>query len=69
MRKDSGIEVMDHIKVYQSGNDRIKDILLRNEDTIKREVLATDIITDSMDGISKEWTINGEACVLGVCKQ
>ena len=69
MRKDSGFEVMDHIKVYQSGNDRIKDILLRNEDTIKREVLATDIITDSMDGISKEWTINGEACVLGVCKQ
>ena len=69
MRKDSGFEVMDHIKVYQSGNDRIKDILLRNEDTIKREVLATDIITDSVDGISKEWTINGEACVLGVCKQ
>ena len=69
MRKDSGFEVMDHIKVYQSGNDRIKDILLRNEDTIKREVLATDIITDSMDGISREWTINGEACVLGVCKQ
>ena len=69
MRKDSVFEVMDHIKVYQTGNDRIKDILLRNEDTIKREVLATDIITDSVDGISKEWTINGEACVLGVCKQ
>ena len=69
MRKDSGFEVMDHIKVYQSGNDRIKDILLRNEDIIKREVLATDIITDSVGGISKEWTINGEACVLGVCKQ
>ena len=69
MRKDSGFEVMDHIKVYQSGNDRIKDILLRNEDTIKKEVLATDIITDSVDGISKEWAINGEVCVLGVCKQ
>ncbi|MBE5937878.1 MAG: isoleucine--tRNA ligase [Lachnospiraceae bacterium] len=69
MRKDSGFEVMDNIEVYQTGNDTIKDILLRNEDTIKREVLAVAIHTDSMEGISKEWNINGETCVLGVVKK
>jgi isoleucyl-tRNA synthetase len=66
MRKDSGFEVMDHIKVYQSGNDKIKDILTRNKDVIMKEVLANEIATDTEGGISKEWSINGENCVLGV---
>ncbi len=68
MRKDSGFEVMDHIKVYQSGNEKIKDILTRNVDTIKKEVLANEVVTDAEGGISKEWNINGENCVLGVEK-
>lgn len=66
MRKDSGFEVMDHIKVYESGNDRIKGILERNSDYIKTQILADEIITDSDCDSSKEWNINGEKVNLGV---
>ena len=68
MRKDSGFEVMDHINVYESGNDKIKEILMRNEELIKKEVLAENIIVDEVKGISKEWSINGEDCVIAVEK-
>ncbi len=68
MRKDSDFEVMDHINVYEEGNDKIKEIILRNVDVIKKEVLADNITVDNMSGISKEWTINGEKCTIGVEK-
>ncbi len=66
MRKDAGFEVMDHINVYESGNDIIGDILQRNADFIKKEVLAEKIDITSARGIVKEWNINGEKCSIGV---
>ena len=66
MRKDAGFEVMDHIKVYQSGNDKIKEILNANEEYVKGQVLAEEILCDTEGGSSKEWNINGEKVVLGV---
>ena len=39
MRKDAGFEVMDHIVVYQDGNDVIKEVIKKNADQIKSEVL------------------------------
>lgn len=60
MRKDAGFEVMDHINVYESGNDVIGDILQRNADFIKKEVLAESVDTTAVKGIVKEWSINGE---------
>lgn len=68
MRKDAGFEVMDHIEVYQNGNDTIKGILERNMDEIKSEVLANTIILGEVKGFEKEWNINGETVVLGVIK-
>ncbi len=68
MRKDSGFEVMDHIKVFESGNDRIKAILERNGDYIKTQVLADDILTNAECASAKEWNINGETVTLGVEK-
>ncbi len=68
MRKDAGFEVMDHIKVYQTGNETIKAILERNTDEIKSEVLAEELITDTAEGFAKEWNINGETVTLGVMK-
>ncbi len=68
MRKDSGFEVMDHIKIYESGNDRIRGILERNSDYIKTQVLADKIIFDAECGASKEWNINGEKVSLCVEK-
>ena len=66
MRKDSGFEVMDHIRVYESGSDRIKDVLTRNADYVKDQVLAEEILTDTEGGNAKEWNINGETVTLGV---
>ncbi|MCR5687307.1 MAG: isoleucine--tRNA ligase [Lachnospiraceae bacterium] len=69
MRKEAGFEVMDRIKVYAEGNDRIAEVLTANRDVISGEVLADDIITGSCDGYVKEWNINGEDVTLGVKKQ
>lgn len=69
MRKDAGFEVMDRINIYVDGNDKLAELVNRNEAQIKRVVLADGIITGSMAGFSKEWDINGEKVTLGVEKQ
>ena len=66
MRKDSDFEVMDHIKVYESGNDKIKSILEANAEYVKGQVLAEEIVFDADCENSKEWNINGEKVNLGV---
>ena len=68
MRKEAGFEVMDKITVYSDGNDKIADLLSKNEDTVKNDVLATEIISGKVDGYSKEWNINGENVTFGVRK-
>ena len=60
MRKEAGFEVMDKITVYSDGNDKIAELISKNEDTVKNDVLATEIVTGKIEGYSKEWNINGE---------
>ncbi|SHO52935.1 isoleucine--tRNA ligase [Anaerocolumna xylanovorans] len=69
MRKDAGFEVMDHILIYQEGNEVIKGIFERNAEEIKSEVLAEEITLGETKGFTKEWNINGENVVLGVVKK
>lgn len=68
MRKESGFEVMDHIKVSCEGNAKIAEYIAKNEAEIKDETLADEIDTAKADGNTKEWNINGEAVTLGVKK-
>ena len=68
MRKDSGFEVMDRITVYVSGNDTIKAVCEKNEDSIKKVVLADEIVYNSTEGTVKDWNLNGEDVTLGVKK-
>lgn len=68
MRKDFGFEVTDHIRIYQDGNDKIRKIIVDNAEVIKEDVLADEIFLGEMKGHTAEWTINGEAVVLGVTK-
>ena len=68
MRKDADFEVMDHIIVYLNGNDKIAGIVRANESSIAGKVLADTIVTGEMDGISKEWNVNGENVTIGVKK-
>lgn len=66
MRKEADFEVMDHINVFQDSNDKIAEIIERNADTIKEKVLADNIILGELQGVAKEWDINGEVVGLGV---
>ncbi len=68
MRKDAGFEVMDTIKIYVSGNAKIEAIFAANADTIKHDVLATEIIAFDGGSYTKAWDINGEKVTLGVEK-
>lgn len=68
MRKDSDFEVTDHIRLYQDGNAVLKEIIQRNAEQIKSEILADEIYLGEMRGHTAEWNINGEAVVLGVTK-
>ncbi len=68
MRKDSGFEVMDNIKVAFCGNEKVSDIALRNSDEIKDETLAVELLTDATLEFSKEWSINGEKVMISVQK-
>ena len=67
MRKDSDFEVLDRIKVYYTGNDKIAEIFTKNKATISADVLADDICEGKAE-INKEWNINGEKVVLSVEK-
>ncbi|MBO7354767.1 MAG: isoleucine--tRNA ligase, partial [Lachnospiraceae bacterium] len=66
MRKDADFEVMDHITLYVTGNDKIADIVKRNEAQICKVVLASGVVYGSAEGSVKDWNLNGEDVTLGV---
>lgn len=66
MRKENGFQVVDHITVYAAGNDKLVDIMSRNEEFLKKVVLADKVVYGSTEGFVKEWNINGEDITLAV---
>lgn len=66
MRKESGFDVMDHITVYISGNEKLEKIVAANVDTVKDIVLADEVKLGETIEKAKEWNINGEMLMLGV---
>ena len=68
MRKEAGFEVMNHINLFQDGNDKLAEILKNHTEEIKKEVLADNILIGTMGGYTKEWDINGEKGMFGVEK-
>ena len=68
MRKDSGFEVSDRIKVYHEGNAALADVFARNQTFIAEEVLA-DAILDGHTDAAKVWDINGQSVTLSVARQ
>ena len=65
MRKDNDYDVMDKITFSLKGNDKIKEIVQKNEDMIKNETLTEKVVYDEVLGDEKEWSINGEKVVFG----
>ena len=68
MRKDSGFEVMDRILVGIKNNDKLAEIVKKNEEAISTKVLADEINKDAEYENSKEWNINGEKAIISVKK-
>lgn len=66
MRKESGFEVTDHIRVSINGNDKLSEIARKNKEAISGKVLADELTSGAEYGVSKEWNINGENAVVAV---
>ena len=69
MRKEAGFEVVDHILLSQTGNERIAEIIKKNEAVIKNDTLADEIVYNNVEGYTKDWNLNGENTSLGVSKK
>ena len=66
MRKESGFEVTDHIRVSINGNDKLSEIAQKNKEAISGKVLADELTSGAEYAVSKEWNINGENAVIAV---
>ena len=67
MRKDSGFEVMDNIRIAFDGNEVIAEIAKRNSAEILEETLGVELLSGTLE-FSKEWNINGEKVTVSVEK-
>ena len=68
MRKEAGFEVMDQITISYEANEKVKELISKNESTVMNDVLATGIVAGEAAGFTKDWNINGEKVTLGVKK-
>ncbi len=66
MRKESGFEVTDHIRVSINGNDKLAEIAQKNKDAISGKVLADELTSGVEYSVAREWNINGENAVIAV---
>ena len=60
MRKEKGFEVLDHITLYVAGNKEIESIIKENEEQIKHDTLATEVIYHQERDNYITTNINGE---------
>ncbi len=68
MRKDSGFEVMDHIRVSLNNNEKLSTLAQKNTDAICGKVLAEVLTAGESFTVSKEWNVNGEKVVISIEK-
>ena len=69
MRKEAGFEVLDRIGVAYGGSAVVADVIVRNAEMIKAEVLADTLAVDAHKGYVKDWNVNGEDVTFSVEKQ
>ncbi len=67
MRKEAGFEVIDHIRLAVTGNEKLCGVVKRNAAEISAEVLA-DKIEETLSGYEKQWDINGQTADFSVEK-
>lgn len=74
MRRDSGFEVTDHITLAAGGNEKIYELLKREEQTVLSEVLGNALISledapEELKAAARKWDINGEELFLAVSRE
>lgn len=67
MRKESGFEVADKIRIYVSGNEMLQNVISKFEDQIKRDTLAVEVVYNAKREYNKV-KINGEELELDLEK-
>lgn len=60
MRKEKGFEVLDRINLYVAGNEMLEELVKKNEQSIKHDVLAVEIVYGKDISTYTEMNINGE---------
>lgn len=65
MRKESGFEVADKIKLYFAGNELLEKVIKKYEEIIKKDTLAVEIVYNK-DREYGDFTINGEELKIAV---
>ncbi|MCY6484990.1 isoleucine--tRNA ligase [Clostridium aestuarii] len=65
LRKESGFEVADNIKLYVAGNEILKDVIKKFEEHIKKETLSLEVAYD-LDREYDDFKINGEQIKMAV---
>ena len=68
MRKEADFNVEDHIRIYADGNEKITELLARNQAAVAGDTLADEVCCGKLQGYTKEWDINGETVTFGVEK-
>jgi len=74
MRKEIGLEVIDHILLTISADNELFEVVKKNIASIQSDVLADSVKASTMDlvqtleGESKEWDINGLPCIITIKK-
>lgn len=69
MRKDAGFEVVNHITLSVTGNNKVIEIVKKNVSDIQSDVLADEVVFGQIDGYTKSWNLNGEDVTLSVKKK
>ena len=68
MRKDKGFEVLDNINLYVYGNEMLENVVKKNEELIKHDTLAKQIVYENKTNSATETNINGETLFIDVEK-
>ncbi|MDO5134245.1 MAG: DUF5915 domain-containing protein, partial [Eubacteriales bacterium] len=69
MRKESGFEVTDRIRLALAGSEKLAKVLTDNRGAIADKVLAVEVLIGETLANAKEWDINGEKAVISVEKK
>ena len=68
-RKEAGFEVIDHINLYFSSEEKLLSIIKKYESRIASQTLADNIEYNAKDGYLKEWEITPYKLTIGVKKR